>query len=71
METVYRSKVPEGYASPTEAGPKFDLSPNAIRLAARRGQVRACLIRNRLFVYVPDLERLFEPRPYPPIASAA
>jgi hypothetical protein len=67
---VYRSRVPEGYASAVEVAPKFELSPNAVRLAARRGRIRACLIRNRLFVYEPDLEQLFEPKPYPPATNA-
>ncbi len=47
-----------------------DLTPNALRIAARKGQLRAVLIRGRIFVYQPDLEQLYRPVPYPPATAA-
>jgi hypothetical protein len=42
------------------------MTDNAVRLAARRRQIRAIVIRHRIYVNVSDLVRLCEPQPYPP-----
>lgn len=71
MPNVYPNSLPEGYVSLAEAGQRYDMTANAIRIMARRQQVRAVVIRTRIFVYLPDLEQVFTPRPYLPTANAA
>jgi len=68
---VYPNSLPEGYVSLAEAGQRYGMTANAIRIMARRQQVRAVVIRTRIFVYVPDLEQVFTPRSYPPQPVAA
>jgi hypothetical protein len=62
--------IPEGYAPLAQLAPQFDMTENGLRLAVRRGQVRAVLIRNKIYAYEPDLRALFTPRPYPPQVAA-
>lgn len=61
--------IPAGYAAIAEAAPRFGMTDNAVRLAARRRRIGALLIRGKVYVKVADLERLFEPQPYPPTAA--
>src|SRR3954453_3493102 len=71
MPNVYANSLPEGYVSLAEAGQRYGMTANAIRIMARRQQVRAVVIRTRIFVYLPDLDQVFTPRPYLPTANAA
>lgn len=65
------SHVPEGYHPLAQLAARFDLTENGIRLMARRGEVRAVMIRNRIYVHEPDLAEAYKPRPYPPTLNAA
>ena len=65
------SHVPADYEPLSELAERYRLSTNAVRLMAHRGQIRAVLIRNKIYGYGPDLDALYQPRPYPvpPIAA--
>jgi hypothetical protein len=65
------SHVPAGYEPLKSLAEPRGLSTNAVRLMAHRRQIRALLIRNKIYGYEPDLDALYQPRPYPvpPIAA--
>jgi hypothetical protein len=65
------SHIPAGYEPLGQLAPQYDMTENGLRMAVRRGQVRAVLIRNKIYAYEPDLKDLFAPRPYPQPPRAA
>lgn len=62
--------VPAGYATLAEAGAPFGLSANGLRQMLRRGQVRAVVIRNRIYVDTASVREVYQPKPYAAPAAA-
>ncbi len=56
---MYRKLIPPDYAPLSQAAEQCDLTANALRIAARKGDVKAVLIRNRVYVFMPDVRRLY------------